>query len=222
MNNGPILLSIYLAICTTFILAILGIPLAYWLSGWKSRIKPVLESIISLPLVLPPSVIGFYFLLAFSPNNWLGKTLASYFNIHLIFSFEGLLLASILYSLPFMIHPIQAGFQNLGTNLKDAAYTLGISPWQTFLQIMLPNIRPAIVSGLVLTFAHTMGEFGVVLMIGGNIPGVTRVASIALYDEVESMHYESAHYYALVLIAISMLVLISLYWFNKPANRKFY
>jgi molybdate transport system permease protein len=216
MNNWePLFLSFKLSMITTVILVLTGIPLAYWLACTKIKIKPLLEGLISMPLVLPPSVLGFYLLLAFSPNNFPGKFLESYFNLRLIFSFEGLIIASVLYSLPFMIYPVQAGFQNLPASLKESSYTLGISPLKTFLKVMIPNIKPALVSGIVLTFAHTMGEFGVVLMIGGNIPGVTKVASIAIYDEVESMNYEAANFYSIVLVATSFIILVLLFWFNR-------
>jgi len=220
MNNWePLFLSFKLSLITTFILVLIGIPLAYWLAYTKVRLKPVLESILSLPLVLPPSVLGFYLLLAFSPNNFLGKFLDTYLNIRLVFSFEGLLVASVLYSFPFMIYPIQAGFQSLPLSLKEASYTLGISPFKTFLNVMIPNIKPALLSGIVLTFAHTVGEFGVVLMIGGNIPGVSKVASIAIYDEVESMNYDAANFYAEILVLISFIILLLLFWFNKKLTK---
>jgi molybdate transport system permease protein len=212
---APLWLSFRLALVTTIILFMLGVPLAYWLAYARFRLKPLLESVVSLPLVLPPSVLGFYLLLAFSPNSAFGAFLEQYFSIRLIFSFEGLVVASVLYSLPFMVHPVQAGFRNLSASLKEAAYTLGISPFRTFLKVLLPNIKPALLSGVVLTFAHTVGEFGVVLMIGGNIPGVSRVASIAIYDEVESMNYSAANHYALVLVGLSFLILLTLYWLNR-------
>lgn len=166
-------------------------------------------------MVLPPSVLGFYLLLAFSPNNFFGEFLNEYFNIRLLFSFEGLIIASVIYSLPFMIHPIQSGLQNLSPSLKDAAYTLGISHRKTLLHVLLPNIKPALLTGIVLTFAHTVGEFGVVMMIGGNIPGVTKVASLAIYDEVESMNYDAANFYSLLLLMLSFAILFLLFVFNK-------
>ena len=219
INWEPILLSLKLASITTIILFVIGVPIAYLLANSKNRFKPIFESIISLPIVLPPSVLGFYLLLAFSPNNDFGKFLDTYFKIRLVFSFEGLIVASVIYSLPFMIYPVQAGFQNLPSTLKEASYTLGISPVKTFLKVMIPNIKPALLSGLVLSFAHTMGEFGVVLMIGGNIPGVSKVASIAIYDEVESMNYNEANKYALVLIVISAFILLILFGLNQR-NKK--
>lgn len=216
----PILLSFKLSLVTTVLLFVTGVPIAYWLSNSKSKLKPMWESVVSLPLVLPPSVLGFYLLVAFSPRNFLGKFLEEYFDMRLVFSFEGLIIASVLYSLPFMIHPIQSGFQSLSPSLKEASYTLGVSPFKTLMRVLLPNIKPALLSGIVLTFAHTMGEFGVVLMIGGNIPGETKVASIALYDEVESLHYEQADSYALILLAISFTILFILFWVNRKWNVK--
>ncbi|MFL5729646.1 MAG: molybdate ABC transporter permease subunit [Cytophagaceae bacterium] len=221
MNSWePLFLSLKLSLIATFILVLLGVPLGYWLACTRTRIKPVIESIVSMPLVLPPSVLGFYLLLAFSPNSWFGNFLETFFNLRLVFSFEGLIIASVLYSLPFMVYPVQAAFQSLPSSLKEASYTLGISPFRTFLQVMIPNIRPALLSGIVLTFAHTVGEFGVVLMVGGNIPGVSKVASIAIYDEVESMNYEAADFYARVLVVSSFLILLLLFWFNRKFLRR--
>lgn len=223
MNNWePLLLSFRLSFITTVILLLIGVPLAYAMAYSRSRLKPVWESLVSLPLVLPPSVLGFYLLLAFSPNNAFGRFLEQYLNLRLIFTFEGLVFASVLYSLPFMVHPLQAGFQHLSPSLKEASYTLGISPLKTFLHVLLPNIKPALLSGIVLTFAHTVGEFGVVLMIGGNIPGVSRVASIAVYDEVESMNYAAANFYALVLVGISFAILLALYGLNRKFVHKIF
>ena len=216
---APLWLSFKLSFITTLILFVVGVPLAYWLAYARFTLKPLVESLVSLPLVLPPSVLGFYLLLAFSPNGAFGTFLEQYFSLRLIFSFEGLVIASVIYSLPFMVHPVQAGFRNLPASLKDAAYTLGISPFKTFLKVLIPNIKPALLSGVVLTFAHTVGEFGVVLMIGGNIPGVSRVASIAIYDEVEGMNYATANYYALVLVGVSFAILITLYWLNRRLVR---
>ncbi len=216
----PLILSFSLSLITTIILLLISVPLAYWLSQTKTKIKPVLESIISLPIVLPPSVLGFYLLLAFSPNRAFGIFLEEYFNVRLLFSFPGLIIASVIYSLPFMVHPLQSGFQNLSSSLKDAAYTLGISPFKTLIHVMLPNIKPSLLTAIILTFAHTVGEFGVVLMIGGNIPGVTKVASIAIYDEVESMNYAGANFYSMVLLVVSFVILLLLFKFNKKWSSK--
>ncbi len=217
MDFEPILLSLKLAFITTIILAAIGIPIAYWLSGKSTMSKILAEALITMPLVLPPSVLGFYLLLAFSPNNGLGKWLHDHLNLQLVFSFEGLVLASVIYSLPFMISPVKAAFGHLHGNLAEASYTMGKTRWQTFVYVLLPNIKTSIYTAAVLTFAHTLGEFGVVLMIGGNIPGVTKVASIAIYDSVESMDYNSANHYALMLFAITFIIVLAVFIFNKKA-----
>lgn len=211
----PLWLSVKLGLLTTCILIVTGVPLAYWLSYTRSGMKPILEAVISLPLVLPPSVLGFYMLLLFSPRSGFGYFLKEYLDVTLVFSTEGLVLASVLYSLPFMVHPVQSGFQHLSPSLTEAAYTLGVSPLRTFIHILVPGIRASLLTGIVLTFAHTLGEFGVVVMIGGNIPGVTNVASIAIYDQVESMNYPAAHSLALVLLCFSFLLLSVLFCVNK-------
>ncbi|WP_138990731.1 molybdate ABC transporter permease subunit [Larkinella sp. C7] len=211
----PLLLTFRLATTTTLLLLLVGIPLAGWLAFTRFRFKPVVEAVISLPLVLPPSVLGFYFLLAFNPTGFLGKKLLSWFDLRLLFTFEGLVVASIFYSLPFMVHPVQAGLENLPASLREASYTLGKSRRETFFRVLLPNIKPSLLTGLVLSFAHTIGEFGLVLMIGGNLPGQTRVASVAIYDEVELLHYGAANAYALLLLVISFGILLTVYAINK-------
>lgn len=218
MNWSPIILSLELALVTTILLFVLAVPLASWLSSTRSKLKPIIESVISLPLVLPPTVLGFYLLMAFSPNNGIGQWLQEHLGFQLIFSFPGLVLGSVIYSLPFMVQPIQSGLSNLSLNMKESSYVLGKSRFQTLLQVLLPNIKASVLTALVLTFAHTMGEFGVVLMIGGNIPGVTKVASIAIYDEVESLNYAAAHQYALILLLITFGILLSVYSLNKKLN----
>ena len=210
----PILLSFELAAITTVILFILGVPLAYKLAYSDFKLKPAVSALISMPLVLPPTVLGFYLLVAFSPGNFFGSFIEKVFNIRLVFSFEGLVVASMIYSLPFMINPVQAGLENLPASLKEASFTLGKSRFQTLIKVVLPNIKPSLLTGLVLSFAHTIGEFGVVLMIGGNIPGKTRVASLAIYDEVESLNYHNANVYALTLFAITFIILLTVYIFN--------
>lgn len=211
----PLWLSIELSLITTVILLAVGIFLAAFLAFRSFRFKSVIEAVISLPLVLPPSVLGFYLLVAFSPNNLLGKFLEHTFDLRLVFSFPGLVVGSLIYSLPFMIHPLQAGFQSLPQGLKEASYTLGKSKWQTLFRVLIPNIKPALLTGIVLTFAHTLGEFGVVLMIGGNIEGKTRVASIAVYDEVESLNFHAAHIYSIILLLVSFVILLITYGLNK-------
>jgi molybdate transport system permease protein len=165
--------------------------------------------------VLPPSVLGFYLLLAFSPKNAFGSWLDAVFGLRLVFSFEGLIVASVIFSLPFMVHPIQSGFSALSKSLQEAAYILGKSPLQTLRSVLLPNIKSSLLTGMVITFAHTVGEFGVVLMIGGNIAGETKVASIAIYDEVEALNYDLANQYAITLFAISFSILLFVYVVNK-------
>jgi molybdate transport system permease protein len=211
----PLLLTFRLAAITTAILLVIGVPLAYWIAHTRIRLKPVVETLVSMPLVLPPSVLGFYLLLAFSPQNAFGQWLEQWFHIRLVFSFAGLVIGSVIFSLPFMVQPIQAGFQGLPVSLLEASRTLGKSDIATLFRILLPNIKPALLSGAVLSFAHTVGEFGVILMIGGNIPGVTKVASIAIYDEVESLNYAAANFYALVLFAVTFAILLTVYVVNK-------
>jgi molybdate transport system permease protein len=211
----PLFLTFRLAALTTVILFVIGVPLAWWIAQTRTRFKPVIETLVSMPLVLPPSVLGFYLLLAFSPQHAFGQWLEQWFHVRLVFSFAGLVVGSVIFSLPFMVHPVQAGFQNLPASLIEASRTLGKPDIVTLFRVLLPNIKPALLSGAVLSFAHTIGEFGVILMIGGNIPGVTKVASIAIYDEVESLNYAAANFYAAVLFAISFAVLLAVYVMNK-------
>ncbi|MDD3476546.1 MAG: molybdate ABC transporter permease subunit [Sulfurimonas sp.] len=212
-------LTFKLAGITTIILLFIGIPLAYYLSQTKSKFKPALEALVSMPLVLPPSVLGFYLLLAFSPQNAFGAWLDRVFDVKLVFSFEGLIVASIIFSLPFMVHPIQSGFSSLSSSLSEASYTLGKGKISTLWHVLLPNIKPSLLSASVITFAHTVGEFGVVLMIGGNIAGETKVASIAIYDEVEALNYGVANQYALTLFIITFAILLFVYAINKNMIR---
>ena len=212
---SPLWLTLKLAFFTTLILFFIAIPVAAWLSHKKTIFKTIAEVIVSMPLVLPPSVIGFYMLLAFSPGNAFGALLEKWFDARLVFSFEGLLVASVIYSLPFMIHPIQSGLSSLPPSLKEASYSLGKTKFQTLLRVLLPNIKPSLLTGIVLTFAHTIGEFGVVLMIGGNIPGKTRTASVAIYDEVEAFNYHNANVYAVILLVLSFSILFILYLYNR-------
>lgn len=222
MSWEPLLLTFKLALVTTVILLVLAIPLSYWLAYSRARFKPVIETLVSMPLVLPPTVLGFYFLVAFSPRNAFGGFLESQFGLQLIFSFPGLVLASVLYSLPFMVHPIQAGLSSLSPSLREASYLMGNSRFRTLRRILLPNIRPALLTGIVLSFAHTVGEFGVVLMIGGNIPGRTRVASIAIYDEVEALNYGAANIYSAILFIATFLILLLVYLVNGGYLKRFW
>ncbi|WP_291866824.1 molybdate ABC transporter permease subunit [Maribacter sp.] len=220
MNWEPLILTFKLALVTTVLLLIIAIPLCYWLAYSKSRIKPIIETLVSMPLVLPPTVLGFYFLVAFSPNNALGDWLNGTLGIKLLFSFPGLVIASIFYSLPFMVHPIQSGLYSISPSLKEAAYVMGKSKFSTLIRVLLPNIKSSLLTGIVLSFAHTIGEFGVVLMIGGNIPGETKVASIAIYDEVEALNYSAANSYSLVLFAITFCILLMVYLINGGYLKK--
>lgn len=210
----PLILTFKLALITTLLLFVISIPLANWLAFSKSKIKPVVETLVSMPLVLPPTVLGFYLLIAFSPSDGFGQWLDETLGLQLVFSFEGLILASMIYSLPFMVQPIQSGLSNLNQSLVEASYLLGKSKTTTLFKVLLPNIKPSILTGIVLAFAHTIGEFGVVLMIGGNIPGETKVASIAIYDEVESLNYAAANTYSLTLFALTFLILLTVYLVN--------
>ncbi|MFD1470082.1 molybdate ABC transporter permease subunit [Hymenobacter caeli] len=208
-------LTLGLAACTTVLLLALGVPLAYGLAHGRYRLKPLVEAVVSLPLVLPPTVIGFYLLLAFSDGTALGRFLINTLGLSLNFTFAGILVGSLVYSLPFMVQPLQAGFQQVPRSLSEAAYTLGKSRLTTLWRVLLPNMRPALLSGAVLTFAHTLGEFGVVLMIGGNLPGRTRVASIAIYDEQQALHYAQANAYALTLLVVAFAILVTLFYLTK-------
>ena len=217
MDWQPLILTLKLASVTTLILLIIATPIAYWLSTSKSKAKPILETLISMPLVLPPTVLGFYILVVFSPSNTFGNWLNEYLGLQLIFSFSGLVIASIIYSLPFMVHPIQSGLSSLPNTISEASYTLGKSKIKTLWSVLLPNIKPSLLTGIVLSFAHTVGEFGVVLMIGGNIPGETKVASIAIYNEVEALNYGAANHYSLVLFSITFVILLLVYLVNKSS-----
>lgn len=209
-------LTFELAAVTTVILLLIGIPLAAFLAFSKTRFKSIAETIVSMPLVLPPSVLGFYLLLTFSPASFIGEFLTSH-GIRLAFSFEGLVIGSVLFSLPFMVHPIQSALSQVPRSIFEASYTLGKSKIETMIRVILPTIRHGLISGIVLAFAHTVGEFGVILMIGGNIPDETRVASIAIYDEVESLNYAMAHQYALTLFVVTFAILLLVYTLNKKS-----
>jgi len=208
-------LTLKLAVSTTAILMMIGLPFAYWMAYTKVRIKPLVEALVSMPMVLPPSVIGYYMLVIYSPRNWFGEWLGQVFNVRLAFSFEGVLIASVIFSLPFMIQPLHNGLRSLPDSLREASYTLGKSKGTTFLRVLLPNIKPSIITAVALTFAHSIGEFGIVLMVGGNMPGETRVASIAIYDEVQALNFEAANRYALILFLVSLVLLTTIYSINK-------
>ena len=204
-----------LAVSTTVILIIIGLPFSYWLAYSRLKIKPLIEALVSMPMVLPPSVIGYYMLVIYSPRNWFGSWLNNAFDVRLAFSFEGVLIASVIFSLPFMIQPLHNGLRSLPDSLREASYTLGKSKSVTFFRVLLPSIKPSIITAVALTFAHTIGEFGIVLMVGGNMPGETRVASIAIYDEVQSLNFAVANQYAFILFVVSFVILATIYSVNK-------
>ncbi|TLD96874.1 molybdate ABC transporter permease subunit [Helicobacter jaachi] len=208
-------LTFLVATLTTIILLPIGIVIGNYLAFSNNPLRPILEVLVWMPLVLPPSVLGFYLLIAFSPKNALGAFLLEHFHFKLVFSFEGLILASVIFSLPFMCNPIKSALSSLPSSLKEASFTLGKNRIYTLFFVLLPNIKPAILLGCVTSFAHTIGEFGVVMMIGGNLPGQTRVASIAIYDEVESLNYPLAHQYALTLFVICFVLLLAIFYLNK-------
>ena len=212
-------LTLNLATVTTLLLFALGTPLAWWLANTRSRAKPVIEAVTALPLVLPPTVIGFYLLILLNPTAPVGRFWVEITGETLTFSFAGLVIASILYSLPFMVQPLQTAFERIGRDQIEAAASLGASPLDRFFSLVLPlSVRGFLTAGI-LTFIHTIGEFGVVLMVGGNIPGRTRTLSIALYDHVETLRYDAAHALAAGLVILSLIVLSLVYWLNRRGLR---
>jgi molybdate transport system permease protein len=217
----PFLLSFKLAGLTTFILFVISVPLAWYLSQTNSKMKPFWESLTALPIVLPPSVLGFYILVALSHNSPIGVFFEDVFGVKLVFNFTGLVVASCFYSLPFMVQPLQGGFESINKNMLEASYISGKGKFETIIKVALPNIKPALMTAIIVTFAHTVGEFGVVLMVGGSIPGETKVASVAIYEFVEIMDYKAAHIYSAIMVIISFLVLLSVYIFNGRQNKKF-
>ena len=200
---------------TTLVLLPIGIALGYVMVFCRRAFMLIIEVLVWMPLVLPPSVLGFYLLVSFSPSNFLGKWLLENLHIKLVFSFSGLILASVIFSLPFMVNPIKDGFARLPKSLKEASYTLGKSRLYTLFFVLLPNMKSNILLGVITSFVHTIGEFGVVMMIGGNIRGETRVASIAIYDEVETLNTSLAHQYSLSLFAITFVLLMAIFYINK-------
>ncbi len=217
----PFILSFKLAFIVTIILLVVSIPYAYFLSNTKSKIKPFLEAITALPIVLPPSVLGFYLLIILSPNFFIGKIFYDLFDIKLVFSFEGLVVASCIYSFPFMVQPIQNGFESIPKSIIEASYVSGKGKLTTLFKVILPNMKSFLLTAIVITFAHTIGEFGVVLMVGGSIPGKTEVASVAIYDYVEMLDYKKAHIYSAIMLIISFVVLFIVYYINHKNKRRF-
>ncbi len=221
LEFAPFLLSFKLAGITTVILLSVSLFIAWYLSQTRSRYKPFIEAVTALPIVLPPSVLGFYILLTLSHNSPVGAFFDEVFGIKLVFNFTGLVIASCFYSLPFMVQPLQSGFEALPKNMIEASYIAGKSKLITLFKVALPNIKPSLLSAIVITFAHTVGEFGVVLMVGGSIPGQTKVASVAIYEMVEIMDYASAHIYSGMMVCMSFLVLLVVYLFNRKHAHHF-
>jgi len=217
----PFILSFKLALITTIILFIISLPLAWYLSQTKSKAKPFIEALTALPIVLPPSVLGFYILYVLSLNSPIGSFFDEYLGIKLVFNFTGLVVASCFYSLPFMVQPLQSGFEALNKNMIEASYISGKSQFTTLFNVALPNIKPALLTAIIITFAHTVGEFGVVLMVGGSIPEETKVASVAIYEYVEVLDYANAHIYSAIMLVMSFMVLFAVYIFNANQKKTF-
>ncbi len=211
-------ITLRLALVSTLILLVLGTPLAWWLSVTRSRLKTLVEAVVALPLVLPPTVLGFYLLVGLGPYGPLGGPLQALGGPTLVFSFAGLVVGSVVYSLPFVVQPLQNAFVSVGRRTLEAAATLRASPWDRFWSVAVPLARHGFVTATTLGFAHTVGEFGVVLMIGGNIPGRTQVLSIALYNHVETLRYGQAHLLAALMLAFSLVVLFGVYAFNQRSE----
>ena len=218
-NLQAIALTLKVATLTTALLLLLGTPLAWWLARSRHWLKKPIGALVALPLVLPPSVLGFYLLVTMGPHGPIGQLTQALGLGVLTFSFTGLVIGSVLYSLPFMVQPLHNAFEALGKRPLEAAATLRASPVDTFFSIVVPLCRPGFVTGIIMSFAHTVGEFGVVLMVGGNIPGVTRVVSVQIYDHVEAAEYGDAHRLAAVMLVFSFAVLLALYSYNQRQRR---
>lgn len=211
---GPLLLTIKLAALTTVILLLIGTPIAWWLANTRIRFKPLVEAVVALPIVLPPTVMGFYLLLLLSPTGFIGSWWVELTGSALTFTFTGLVIASVMYSFPFVVQPLQSAFEGVGKDYMEAARTLGASRLDAFFSIAVPLARRGFLTATVLGFAHTLGEFGVVLMVGGNIPGETRVISIAIYDHVEMLNYGKAHVLAGILLGFAFITVLTMYIVN--------
>jgi len=216
----PLILTAKLAALTTLILFVIGTPVAWWLANTKLKVKPVIEAVVALPIVLPPTVLGFYFLMLLSPQGWFGSWWVEVTGQTLTFSFSGLVIASVIYSFPFVVQPIQSAFESVGHDMIEAAYTLGAKPLDAFFTVAVPLAKRGFLTGGVLGFAHTLGEFGMVLMVGGNIPGETRVVSIAIYDHVEMLEYGQAHVMAGILLVFAFTAMLSMYVVNHNLKVK--
>jgi molybdate transport system permease protein len=215
LDSGPIWLTIQLASVTVIILLAIGTPMAWWLAHTRSKMRVGIEALVALPLVLPPTVLGFYLLILLGPNGWIGGPVKALTGSPLSFTFTGLVFASTLYSLPFVVQPLQSNFESIGSTPMETAASLGASRWDAFFSVILPLSRRGYLTATVLGFAHTLGEFGVVLMVGGNIPGKTKVISIEIYDRVEVLEYTQAHILSVGLLFFSFLILLTVYTINK-------
>ena len=211
---GPLILTAKLAGLTTIIFLVIGTPIAWWLATTKVKVKPLIEAIVALPIVLPPTVLGFYLLVMLGPQSGLGAWWFELTGQTLTFSFSGLVIASVIYSFPFVVQPLQAAFESVGNDIMETAYTLGAKPLDAFFTVAVPLAKRGFLTGAVLGFAHTLGEFGVVLMVGGNIPGETRVISIAIYDHVEMLEYDQAQVMAGILLVFAFVAMLFMYVVN--------
>ena len=219
LDYTPFLISLKLSVITTFTLFWLCVFLAYFMAYKNFKGKSVIESVISLPLVLPPSVLGFYLLVFLSPYSALGKFFDENFGIRFVFNFSGLVIASCIYSLPFMFSPLLSGFRSLPLSLSQASWSLGKGFFTTLFRVLLPAMKPSVLSAIVICFAHTMGEFGVVLMIGGSVSAQTKVASIAIYESTEILDFASAHLYSAIMLIFSFLVLLAMHFWGGNSNK---
>ena len=215
LDYQPIILTLQLAAVTVLVLLVIGIPISWWLAHTRTRFRPVFEAIVALPLVLPPTVLGFYLLIILGPHGWIGKPVEAIFGSPLSFTFTGLVIASTFYSLPFVVQPLYNAFEAIGKDPLEAAWTLGASKWDAFWTVASPMALRGYITAIVLGFAHTLGEFGVVLMVGGSIPGRTKVLSIEIYDRVETLDYSHAHLLSAGLLSFTFLILLIVYYINR-------
>jgi len=215
LDYQPIFLTLQLAAVTVLVLLVIGVPIAWWLAHTRTRFRPAFEAVVALPLVLPPTVLGFYLLIILGPNGWIGKPVEEIFGSPLSFTFTGLVIASTFYSLPFVVQPLYNAFEAIGKDPLEAAWTLGASKWDAFWTVASPMALRGYITAIVLGFAHTLGEFGVVLMVGGSIPGKTKVLSIEIYDRVETLDYSHAHLLSAGLLSFTFLILLIVYYINR-------
>ena len=215
LDYQPIFLTLQLAAVTVLVLLVIGVPIAWWLAHTRTRFRPAFEAVVALPLVLPPTVLGFYLLIILGPNGWIGKPVEAIFGSPLSFTFTGLVIASTFYSLPFVVQPLYNTFEAIGKDPLKAAWTLGASKWDAFWTVASPMALRGYITAIVLGFAHTLGEFGVVLMVGGSIPGKTKVLSIEIYDRVETLDYSHAHLLSAGLLSFTFLILLIVYYINR-------